>query len=140
MKQKFLIPVLTLFIGVIVGLAFDTNLIAGKKPLTRTVLLRQDLADMKGKEVIISTVEIAPNAKTPEHYHPAHVFAYILEGSGIVEYEGEIPENFQPGQAFYEVPNRNIITTNTSATKPIKAIVFIIKDKDKPGVVNVNTK
>jgi quercetin dioxygenase-like cupin family protein len=137
MKRKFLILLLTLFLGVIAGIAFDQILMAGKKPLTRTVLLQQDLNDMKGKEVIISYVEIAPNAKIPKHYHPAHVFVYVLEGSGTLEYEDGTTENLKVGQAFYEIPNRNITGRNTSTTKPNKAIVFIIKDKGKPAAVNV---
>ncbi len=56
MKRKYLIPLLTLSIGVIASLSFDQNLMAGKKPFTRTVLLQQDLNDMNGKEVIISYV------------------------------------------------------------------------------------
>jgi quercetin dioxygenase-like cupin family protein len=140
MKRKYLIPLLTLSIGVIAGLSFDQNLMAGKKPFTRTVLLQQDLNDMSGKEVIISYVEIAPNAKIPKHYHPAHVFGYVLEGSGTIEYEDGTTENLKVGHAFYEIPNRNITGRNTSTTKPNKAIVFIIKDKGKPAAVNVKKK
>lgn len=140
MKRKYLIPLLTLSIGVIAGLSFDQNLMAGKKPFTRTVLLQQDLNDMNGKEVIISYVEIAPNAKIPKHYHPAHVFGYVLEGSGTIEYEDGTTENLKVGQAFYEIPNRNITGRNTSTTKPNKVIVFIIKDKGKPAAVNVKKK
>jgi quercetin dioxygenase-like cupin family protein len=136
--KKYFVLLLTGIIGMFVGMMLNQNLIAGKKPLTRTVLLQQDLTDMKGKEVIISAVEIAPNAKIPKHYHPAHVFGYVLEGSGTIEYEDGTTENLKAGQAFYEIPNRNIIGRNTSTTKPNKAIVFIIKDKGKPAAVNVN--
>jgi quercetin dioxygenase-like cupin family protein len=140
MKRKYLVPLLTLSIGIIIGIVFDQNLIAGKKPFTRTVLLQQDLNDMNGKEVIISYVEIAPNAKIPKHYHPAHVFGYVLEGSGTLEYEDGTTVNLKPGEAFYETPNRNLTGRNTNTTKPNKAIVFIIKDKGKPAAVRVKTK
>jgi|GEM_PF-208835 len=103
-------------------------------PIKQTVLLQQDLKDMGDKEVVINLVEIAPGASTPKHFHPGHIFGYILEGKAEVEHDEGKVQVTGPGAVFYEIPNRNMTATNRGK-RPIKAIIFMIKDKNQPPTV-----
>ena len=141
--KKYFPFLVTLFVSIFVGVIVSQSLVARQKkkrntPIKSTILFKQsNLKGLKGKEVIISLVEIDPKAKTPKHYHPAHVFVYVLEGSGVMTYKKNTSRKFRKGQVFYEIPNRTMVAKNTSARRTMKAIVFIIKDKGKPATVRV---
>lgn len=132
--QTLFATVILLFLCVSSGYSQKKS---SEKPVTKTKLLQMDLADIKGKEVIINRVEIAPGESGPKHYHPDHLFGYVLEGAGTKEYDGEKPIPFSEGEAFYEIPNRTIIIRNTSTRKPVVIISFLVKDKNEPGSVKV---
>ena len=51
---------------------------------TVSVLMKQRLADMTGKEGTVITVDYAPGAASEPHFHPGQVFAYVLEGAVII--------------------------------------------------------
>ena len=102
---------------------------AAAKPL----LLTQDLPDIQGKEVLMLTVEYPPGGSSKAHRHNADVFVYVLEGSIIMQVDGQQPVTLTPGQTFYENPNDiHRTSANASKTVPAKFLVFIVKDKGKP--------
>jgi quercetin dioxygenase-like cupin family protein len=45
-----------------------------------SILMKQQLADIAGKEVTVLTVNCAPGALSELHVHPESVVAYVLEG------------------------------------------------------------
>lgn len=101
-----------------------------------TPLLSKDLADIPGKEVLMITVEKAPGGYDPIHRHNAHGFIYVLEGAIVMQVEGGKEVTLTPGQTFYESPSDvYIVGRNASSTKPVKFLVFLIKDKGAPVLV-----
>jgi quercetin dioxygenase-like cupin family protein len=93
-------------------------------------LLTQELADMKGKEVVMLTVEYKPGQSSPPHRHKAHTFVYVLEGTLIMGVEGKEPVRVGPGQTFYENPaDVHNVARNASDTAPAKFLVFFIRDQ-----------
>jgi quercetin dioxygenase-like cupin family protein len=118
--------------GVIVGFAAGTVLQAQRT--VSTPLLSKDLPDFAGKEVVISTVEYPAGVASPPHRHDAHTFVYVLEGTVVMQVAGGQPMTLGPGQTFYENPSDVHATSkNASATERAKILVFMIKDKGKPG-------
>jgi quercetin dioxygenase-like cupin family protein len=118
--------------GVIVGFAAGTVLQAQRT--VSTPLLSKDLPDFAGKEVVISTVEYPAGVASPSHRHDAHTFVYVLEGTVVMQVAGGQPMTLGPGQTFYENPSDVHATSkNASATERAKILVFMIKDKGKPG-------
>ena len=96
-------------------------------------LLTQDLPDVKGKEVLMLTVEYPPGGASKAHRHDADVFVYVLEGSVIMQVDGQQPVTLTPGQTFHESPTDiHRTSANASKTAPAKFLVFIVKDKGKP--------
>jgi quercetin dioxygenase-like cupin family protein len=97
-------------------------------------LLTQDLPDIPGKEVVLLTVSYLPGGASLPHRHDADVFVYVLEGSVVMQVDGQPAVTLGPGQTFHESPaDIHRQSANASATKPAKFVVFMIKDKGKPA-------
>lgn len=103
-----------------------------------TSLLSKDLPDLPGEEVLMITVEKAPGGADQIHRHNAHGFIYVLEGSILMQVDGGKEVTLTPGQTFYESPSDvHVVGRNASSTKPVKFLVFLIKDKGAPVLVPV---
>ena len=51
-------------------------------PTQRTEVMTQPLADIPGREVRITLLDLMPGHASPPHRHPNHhVFGYIVDGS-----------------------------------------------------------
>ena len=101
-----------------------------------TSLISKDLPESPGREVLTITVEHPPGGSSPVHRHNAHAIAYVLEGSVVMQVKGGQPVTLTPGQTFYEGPDDiHVVDRNASSTKPVKFLVFIIKDKGAPVLV-----
>ena len=95
-------------------------------------LLSKDLAGVAGREVTMLTVEYPPGGSSAAHRHNADVFVYVLEGSLIMQVDGQQPVTLRPGQTFHENPTDvHRQSANASKTEPAKFVVFIVKDKGK---------
>ena len=104
-----------------------------------TELLSKDLANLRGKEGLMISVEYPPGSSDPIHRHNAHAFVYVLEGSIVMQLRGGKEVTLTPGQTFYEGPDDvHVVGRNASKTKPAKFIVFLVKDKGAPVVVPTN--
>ena len=96
-------------------------------------LLRQDLPDIPGKEVVMLTVAYLPGGASLPHRHDAEVFVYVLEGSVVMQIDGQPAVTLGAGRTFHEGPaDIHRQSANASATEPAKIVVFMIKDKNKP--------
>src|SRR5262249_25417458 len=76
--------------GVLLGLAalgaaFGLGTVVAQQPMPPTKvsqLMKQMLADVPGREVMMITLDIPPGGGSPAHRHPgAHNFGYVLEGA-----------------------------------------------------------
>ncbi|MFL5169210.1 MAG: cupin domain-containing protein, partial [Microvirga sp.] len=91
-----------------------------------------------GREVLVITVEHAPDGSSAIHGHNAHAFVYVLEGAVVMQLKGGQQVSLTPGQTFYESPDDvHVVDRNASATNPAKFLVFLIKDKGAPALVPV---
>jgi quercetin dioxygenase-like cupin family protein len=118
--------------GLTVAEAGDTPSGATMKPnegVIVTVLMRQELPDIKGKEVTIVSVSYAPGAASLPHRHPGSTFAYVLEGSIVSEVAPGKAKTYKKGEMWSETPLAlHKISRNASATKPAKLLAFLISD------------
>jgi quercetin dioxygenase-like cupin family protein len=105
----------------------------GKSSKNSATLLTRDLPDMPGKEVVMLTVSYLPGGASLPHRHDAEVFVYVLEGSVVMQVDGQPAQTLGVGQTFHEGPaDVHRQSANASATQPAKLLVFMIKDKNKP--------
>lgn len=121
----------------IVGLAGSASAQQSAAPAQQTVsvpLLTKDIPEFAGKEVVISTVTYPAGVASAPHRHDAHTFVYVLEGNVIMQVAGGQAMTLGPGQTFYENPaDVHATSKNASQTQPAKILVFMLKDKGKPG-------
>jgi quercetin dioxygenase-like cupin family protein len=102
------------------------------------LLMTQDLIGQPGKEVRMLTIVSPPGAASAAHRHNGQVFVYMLEGSMIMQVQGQPPVTLLPGQTFYESPGDiHVVSKNASATQPAKFLAVMIMDKGAPTVVPV---
>jgi quercetin dioxygenase-like cupin family protein len=120
---------------VLLSLMTDTAMAQAPKV---TSLMSKDLPESLGKEVLMITVEHAPGGSSPIHRHNAQAFVYVLEGSAVMQVKGGKQVILTPGQTFYEGPaDVHVVGRNASSTKPVKFLVFMIRDKGAPVLVPV---
>lgn len=101
-----------------------------------SVLLKERLADMAGKEGTVITVEYAPGAASDLHVHPGSVFAYVLEGAVVSQLAGGQPVTYTKGQSWYESPKiPHVVSKNASKTEAAKLLVFLVSQEGEPLVV-----
>ena len=101
-------------------------------------LMSKDLTETPGREVLMITVEYAPDGVDPIHRHNAHAFVYVLEGTIVMQVKGGKQVTLTAGQTFYEGPDDvHVVDRNASSTKPAKFLVVLIKDKGAPAFVPV---
>jgi quercetin dioxygenase-like cupin family protein len=97
---------------------------------TVSVLMKQRLADMAGKEATVLTVDYAPGAASDSHVHPGSVFAYVLEGTVVTHLEDGKLMTYTKGQSWYEPPKKpHLVSKNGSRTEPAKLLVFLLSEE-----------
>ena len=119
----------------VLSLSLAGGVLSAQEPTT-TSLLSKDLADIRGKELLMITVEYPPGASDPVHRHDAQVMVYVLEGAVVMQVKGEAPVTLRAGDTFYEGPDDVHATArNASQTASAKFLVFFVKAKGAPILV-----
>ena len=101
-------------------------------------ILRTDLKNLPGQELLIFASTWQPGFRLPLHMHPdGHEVTYVLEGEQSFEVDG-VGTNIivQAGEALYTPPNTPHFGRNAT-DRMSRTIVVRIKDKDKPIDVEV---
>jgi quercetin dioxygenase-like cupin family protein len=132
MKRNVVILITALAAGFAIGVIVNQFVFAQQPPLKSTILQKVDLTGIKGKEVVMLLVEIAPGGVTGVNYPAGDEFAYILEGSYVLEIEGKRPVTYKPGETFHVLPMQAHFARNPSTTAPVKVVVFLITNSGQP--------
>ena len=84
----------------------------------------------RGKlQLVVSTYDIAPGAKLPQHRHPYQRYAYVLQGELNVVQVGRTSRIYKPGEFIAESVDRWHYG-ETVGTVPVKLLVI---DQLPPG-------
>jgi quercetin dioxygenase-like cupin family protein len=114
-------------------LALGAAQAADPPPAVVKALLTKDLTDIDGREAVMVTVEYPPGGASAPHRHDAHVFVYVLQGSLVMQADGQEAVTLKPGDTFYENPDDvHRVSANASKSEPVKFLVFFVKEKGKP--------
>lgn len=134
MKHKYL----TLLAAAAVFLSIGTQSSMAHISETKiTGLMNMPLSDIVGKDANMVLFEVAPGWTIANHFHPAHIFIYVIEGSIEITVEGQEPEVISAGGVVYELPDKNMVAKNVSSTEGAKFIVFTVGDIGEPVTVYV---
>ena len=134
-RRTMILTLLAFLSGVASGSWFLTPLLSQARRTVQTKdLTRFDLGSWcEGKEVTIQLLEIGPGT-SGRHYHPAHSFAYVLDGSQIQTVQGRSPISVKTGDVLHDGPGEVHETQNTA---PLKLLVFRITEKGKVATTQI---
>ena len=122
-------------VGMIAG-GLWTEFVQAQAPpyLTRQVL-REDLNNLPGQEVLVFESTWQPGFRLPLHTHPnGHEITFVIDGEQTFEIEGVGTKVVKAGEAIYTPPNTPHFGRNAT-DKISRTVVIRIKDKDKPIMV-----
>ncbi len=123
--------------GTLVG-SPSMNFTHAQAPLYATnQILKTDLSDLPGHEVLLFTSTWQPGFRLPLHMHPnGHEFTFVIEGEQTFEIDGMGTKVVKAGEVLYTPPNTPHFGRNAT-DKVSKTLVLRIKDQDKPVMVEV---
>ena len=97
--------------------------------IKRTLMQRADLDDRR--EVIMGLAEIASGGATGRHTHFGTEVGYVLEGTSILEIDGEPARRLGAGDS-YVIPAGKVHDARATGSSPAKVLATYVVDKGKP--------
>ena len=93
-------------------------------------LLRESIAGVEGKEVIVSRVSFPPHTELPWHWHPGEEFFYVIEGSVTLRQRGEADLTAAQGGAKKIAPQ--VIHTGRTGEQGAELVIFRVHATGEP--------
>ena len=93
-------------------------------------LLRESIAGVEGKEIIVSRVSFPPHTELPWHWHPGEEFFYVIEGSVTLKRRGEPDLPTTQGDAQKIAPQ--IIHTGSTGEQGAELVIFRVHASGEP--------
>jgi quercetin dioxygenase-like cupin family protein len=123
--------------GVIAGMLSLEFVNAQGAQYETTQILKTNLANLPGQEMLIFESTWQPGFRLPLHVHPnGHEVTYVIEGEQTFYIEGVGTKVVKAGEAIYTPPNTPHYGSNLT-DKPSKTVVIRVKDIDKPIMVEI---
>jgi quercetin dioxygenase-like cupin family protein len=135
-RRPILVAATFFALGLFVGLG-TTGLGSAMQHAKVAELYKADLVTSDGKEASMFLAELGPGANMGKHYHPGDAFAYILEGTMLLEIDGGKSVTLKSGQSGSLPPSTVHDDKNASQTAPLKFLVFHVAKKGDPLAVSV---
>ena len=93
-------------------------------------LLRDSIAGVDGKEVIVNRVSFPPHTELPWHWHPGEEIFYVMSGAVTLKRRGLPDVAAQPGEAHSIAPK--MIHTGHTAGEGVELVIFRIHTVGEP--------
>ncbi len=136
MKRSISTVAVTLALGIAIG-ASMTSFVNAMQHVKVTEVYKVNLVTSEGNEGSMFLAELGPGANMGKHYHPGDAFAYILEGTMLLEIAGKESVALKTGQGGSLPPRTVHDDKNASQTAPLKFLVFHVAKKGEPLAVPV---
>ncbi len=120
---------LAVLAGTTIGIGVDRTVLARQEGIKRTVLMRADDPSGPGYEALMAVAELAPGASIGKHRHYGVELAYVLDGSVVIERDGQPPVTVKAGEALKNV---GVHDARNSGTVPARLLAVYIVEKGKP--------
>jgi quercetin dioxygenase-like cupin family protein len=118
-------------LGYGLGVLTADDLHAQQAGIKRMILQKAELADVATKEAVLGVAEVAPGAAAGRHTHFGYELGYVIEGTAVLEVEGEAPVNLKAGDSYTIPAGKKHDARNTSSA-PVKVLAVYIVDRGKP--------
>lgn len=104
-------------------------------PGVRRTILRRGEGPTPEFETVLADALIEPNAIVPRHIHPGVESGYVVEGSGVLELDGDKPLPVKAGDGVVIAARRPHLLRN--GDRPMKIISTYILEKGQPIAIPV---
>ena len=99
-------------------------------PVQADNLLRESIAGVEGKEIIISRVSLPPHTELPWHWHPGEEFFYVIEGSVTLKRRGE--PDLPAGAGDAQNIAAQVIHTGSAGEQGAELVIFRVHVVGEP--------
>ena len=93
-------------------------------------LLRESIAGVEGKEIIVSRVSFPPRTELPWHWHPGEEFFYVIEGSVTLKRKGFSDAYTKKGDA--QKIAAEVIHTGQTGEQGAELVIFRVHSAGQP--------
>ncbi|HSG35046.1 MAG TPA: cupin domain-containing protein [Sphingomonadaceae bacterium] len=102
-------------------------------PIGSNEIFREATAAAPGHELIVADLRLPPNSVGEPHFHPWEEFLYVIEGSAVLDVDGQEPRVLQAGESFV-IPGRTVHTPR-AGPGGIRAIIIRLHDEGDPVAI-----
>ena len=134
-----LVSTRVLILAALVGMHFTIGHAAEPQevPTVRAEnLLRESIAGVEGKEMIVSRVSFPPRTVLPWHWHPGEEFFYVIEGSVMLKRRGQPDVMNLVGDSQKIAPG--VIHSGESGEEGVELVIFRVHVSEEPERYLVN--
>jgi quercetin dioxygenase-like cupin family protein len=108
----------------------QTSAPAAAPAVERKLLLKQDTA-VPGREAVMASVTLPPGGREGRHTHFADVCGFVVEGTVILDVEGQPTKTYKAGDVFV-IPQGKIHEGRNEGTVTAKISAVFFAEKGKP--------
>ena len=116
--------------AVLLGIAGGA-VVAQTPGFTRTPLQTHPIGSSATYHVVQARAEFAPGVAAGKHTHPGEEFGYVIEGTLLLEIDGQPPRTVKAGEAFF-VPAGVVHDGKNVGPGPAKVLATYVVEKGKP--------
>jgi quercetin dioxygenase-like cupin family protein len=106
------------------------TVVAQAPGIKRSILQKGD-APAAERDVVLAKAEIAPGGATGRHTHPGPETGYVLEGTTVLEIDGQAPRTLKPGDSYF-IPAGTVHNAKVMGDKPGVVLATSVVEKGKP--------
>ena len=103
---------------------------AAPPPVQADNLLRESIAGVEGKEIVVSRVSLPPHTELPWHWHPGEEFFYVIEGSVTLMRRGE--PDLPAGAGDAQNITAQVIHTGSTGEQGAELVIFRVHVVGEP--------
>lgn len=113
------------------GMAMTLAMVSAQQPTVKRTVLQQHDLSAAGRQAVTAKAELPPGSSTGRHTHPGEELGYVLEGSLLLEVEGQPAKTLKAGEVFM-VPAGTIHSGTNNGTANAAVLANYIVEKGKP--------
>ena len=104
--------------------------------IVRRPLLNISLHGQTVTAVDVREIRFGPRQQTGRHKHPCTVIGYVVEGTALLEVEGQAPVTLPAGSSFHEPAGVIIARFDKAGDEPMTFIAHYLLD-GKQGLIEM---
>jgi len=129
-RRTVVLVIALLALGVGIGIAVQAAFAQQPGGIKRTILQRADEPGASNYEAVMAIAEIPPGGTSGRHRHPGIERAYVLEGSVVIEREGQPTVTVKAGEALKN--EAAVHNAKNIGKTPVKILAVYLVEKGKP--------